>query len=391
MLNLRGKAIEAFGFDTDMRFVALRLKRPNSQEIVDGDVALIRTSTDFECAKSKGFKKYLFFEHKCAPAESSNDASYVVVPTGYEYLDDGDIIGFQPTSRRFRSLYRRSSSHNSFFVTERCNHYCLMCSQPPRDVDDEWLLDEISMALPLVNKDAEAFSFTGGEPLLSWQKFVSVLTQCRDLLPNTAVHVLTNGRAFADSKIAKAYADVKHPCISVGIPIYSAIDYIHDYVVQSKGALDETVLGILNLKNFGQRVEVRVVLHAITAPRIFETCHWLTRNLPFVDHVALMGLENTGFALANEEALAIDPLDYMPELERALECLSVAGINASIYNLPRCILPRRAWPYAVQSISDWKRGYIAECDECTEKNNCSGFFTTGKLKPSRGISAIRAP
>jgi hypothetical protein len=27
------------------------------------------------------------------------------------------------------------SAHNSFLVTECCNHYCLMCSQPPRDVD----------------------------------------------------------------------------------------------------------------------------------------------------------------------------------------------------------------------------------------------------------------
>ena len=44
-----------------------------------------------------------------------------------------------------------------------------------------------------------------------------------------------------------------------------------------------------------------MVLHAITAPIIAETCRWLARNLPFVDHVALMGLENTGFAIANDE------------------------------------------------------------------------------------------
>jgi hypothetical protein len=59
-----------------------------------------------------------------------------------------------------------------------------------------------------------------------------------------------------------------------------------------------------------QRVEVRVVLHALTAPRVVETCRWLARNLPFVKHVALMGLENTGFALANADELWIDPIDY---------------------------------------------------------------------------------
>jgi hypothetical protein len=69
----------------------------------------------------------------------------------------------------------------------------------------------------------------------------------------------------------------------VAIPLYSAVDHLHDYVVQARGAFDETVLGILKLKDRQQRVEVRVVLHSLTAPRIEETCRWLSRNLPFVD------------------------------------------------------------------------------------------------------------
>jgi hypothetical protein len=60
----------------------------------------------------------------------------VQVPSKFDYLGDGDILGFHPVSRRFRTLYRRTSRHNSFLVTDRCNHYCLMCSQPPKDVDD---------------------------------------------------------------------------------------------------------------------------------------------------------------------------------------------------------------------------------------------------------------
>jgi hypothetical protein len=61
--------------------------------------------------------------------------------------------------------------------------------------------------------------------------------------------------------------------------------------VQAKGAFDETILGILKLKDRGQRVEIRVVLHALTAPIIEDTDRWIARNLPFVDHVALMGLD----------------------------------------------------------------------------------------------------
>jgi hypothetical protein len=38
----------------------------------------------------------------------------------------------------------------------------------------------------------------------------------------------------------------------------------------------------------------------LTAPIIEDTARWIARNLPFVDHVALIGLENTGFAIAND-------------------------------------------------------------------------------------------
>ena len=199
-----------------------------------------------------------------------------------------------------------------------------MCSQPPRDVDDRWLLEEIKAALELVDGRTRSFTFTGGEPLLEWRKFIGMLGRCRDLLPDTAVHVLTNGRAFAQREIVSAWARVGHPNLMAGIPIYSAVDHVHDYVVQATGAFDETVLGILRLKDAGQRVEVRVVLHAITAPRIVETCRWISRNLPFVDHVALMGLENTGFTLANDELIWIDPVDYQDNLANAVSAL--AGI-----------------------------------------------------------------
>ena len=107
------------------------------------------------------------------------------------------------------------------------------------------------------------------------------------------------------------------------IPVYASVDHIHDHVVQAKGAFDETILGILKLKDRGQRVEIRVVLHALTAPIIEETCRWIARNLPFVDHVALMGLENTGFAIANDAMLWMDPVDYRDgarQGRRSLEC-----------------------------------------------------------------------
>ena len=45
-----------------------------------------------------------------------------------------------------------------------------------------------------------------------------------------------------------------------------------------------------------------------------------------MDHVALMGLENTGFAIANDALLWIDPIDYRNGLAEGVERLVAAGV-----------------------------------------------------------------
>jgi His-Xaa-Ser system radical SAM maturase HxsC len=389
MLHLNGVARAARGFGPDESRQVFRLRSLERGPEVSADMALVGQADDLRAAASADFTAALLVSDIVdGLREGDGLARIVQLESKFDYLAEGDILGFDPRSRRFRTLYRRSSLHNSFLVTEKCNHYCLMCSQPPRDVDDSWILKEIRDALPLVDKSTQSIGFTGGEPLLQWEDFIALLSTCRDTLPSTAIHVLSNGRAFTSTEVVTAWADLRHPNLTVGIPIYAAVDTVHDYVVQAKGAFDETVLGILKLKDKGQRVEVRLVLHAITAPRIVATCRWLARNLPFVDHVALMGLENTGFAIANDELLWMDPVDYGDELAEAVEELAASKVCVSIYNLPRCVLPRSVWHYAAQSISDWKNAFVTECDSCQERSRCSGFFTTGRPRYSRGIQPV---
>ena len=392
-LALTGSAIAVAGAPRSKRRMLLRLRTPraNAGAALDQrDGALIKDEEDFIAARNGGYRTAIFVGD--APGTIEGEAFDVTVRLGsqFGYLAAGDIIGLDQGSRRLRVLYRRASKHNAFLVTERCNHYCLMCSQPPRKVNDGWILDEIAECIELIDAATDTIGFTGGEPLLEWRRFINVLVKARDQLPKTAVHVLTNGRAFASDEVASAWAAVAHKRLSAGIPLYGAVDALHDYVVQARGAFEDTVLGILRLKDKGQRVEVRVVLHAITAPRLRETCAWLARNLPFVDHVALMGLENTGFALANQDLLWIDPIDYRADLACGVDMLRAAGVNVSIYNLPLCLLDRSVWDVAVQSISDWKNGYVAECDGCAAQSRCAGFFSTGRPRMSRGIRAIPA-
>jgi His-Xaa-Ser system radical SAM maturase HxsC len=387
-LPLYGTASHSAGFSDRARSV-IRLRSVDSRdERHPADFALARTPDDVLRAIEADWPSILVVADGSIDFPATFQGRRLAVPLKYSYLADGDVLGFDHSSRKFRTLFRRNSAHNSFLVTERCNNYCLMCSQPPKDVDDRWILSEIRESLPLIDPATRALTFTGGETLSDWKDFIAVLKECRDWLPTTSVQVLTNGRAFANSIIVDAWKAIGHPSLMAAIPVYASVDYVHDHVVQAKGAFDETILGILKLKDRGQRVEIRVVLHALTAPIIEDTGRWIARNLSFVDHVALMGLENTGFAIANDAMLWMDPMDYRDGLARAVDHLSAAGVNVSIYNLPKCVLPRSVWPQAVQSISDWKNDFVEECTRCDEKNGCSGFFTTGRPRFSRGIHAI---
>jgi His-Xaa-Ser system radical SAM maturase HxsC len=265
-----------------------------------------------------------------------------------------------------------------------------MCSQPPREVDDHHLIEELIAAVPMFDPSTPELGITGGEPTLLGEKFIELLRTIKNYLPRSAVHVLTNGRTAKDRNLVQQIAGLQHPDLMFGIPLYSDIASKHDFVVQAKGAYDETIQGILNLKAYNQKVEIRVVLHQKTYARLPQLARFIVRNLQFVDHVALMGLEITGFTRANLEELWIEPDVFQKELQEAVSILSRASIRTSIYNLQRCLLPQTLWPFAVKSISDWKNKYYPECEGCSERQMCGGFFESSDLKRSTKIKAIQA-
>lgn len=87
-----------------------------------------------------------------------------------------------------------------------------------------------------------------------------------------------------------------------------------------------------------------------------------------------MGCEPIGFALANRDTCEVDIFEWGEELEVSVKRLVRGGLFPVLMNLPLCTIQPELWRYAHQSISDWKRTFVAECDSCVVKNNCSGLF-----------------
>ena len=310
---------------------------------------------------------------------------------GYESLDflQDEFVAAVDTRNGFtRVLYRPDSPHNTLFSTDHCNSNCLMCSQPPKDVDESGLLAQHLRQIDLIPNKPQYLCITGGEPTLLKDGLVRIISKLKERFPETFITMLSNGRSYCYEDYVRDLAAVKHPGFLTSIPLYAANAIDHDYVVQAKGAFDQTIQGLYNAAKHGLAVELRVVLHKQTIPGLMALAEFIYRNLPFVQQVILMGLENMGYVKKNWDLLWIDPIDYSETLEDAVRYLYHRRVNVSIYNLPLCIVPKSLWSFTRKSISDFKNIYLDECEKCTLKEHCAGLFQSSELRHSRAIKAI---
>jgi His-Xaa-Ser system radical SAM maturase HxsC len=306
----------------------------------------------------------------------------------FDHLSEGDLV-VANRDGNINTLYRVNSFHNVLFATERCNSNCIMCSQPPKDKNDIPQLYEINQKLiSLIPKDCFELCITGGEPTLMGKLFFDTLELLKENLPNTEIHVLTNGRSFAWQNMAERLSQINYKRLMLGIPLYADYYQVHDYIVQAKDAFNQTVLGLHNLARYNQRIEIRVVLHKQSIPRLTRLAKYIYKNLPFAEHVTFMGLEYIGYTPHNIEKLWIDPHDYIEELGEAVEFLAGQGMRVSIYNSQLCVMPEQLWKHCRKSISDWKNSYLPGCAKCTKLNDCGGLFTWNLNKHSNYIKAF---
>ena len=387
MLKLRARA-DASGFAGPLANDVWRVCLPENvpggrgEEPVRPLACLLRDGQ----AAPPGYGLYLMSGHE--PGTSGVAGPLLRLGSELAHLDAGDIIHVPGDGRRVTVLWKNSARHNALLLTEQCDNYCLMCSQPPKDRDDSWLFDRARKVISLLPGDAQALSLTGGEPTLHADALIGLLKHCKRVAPGLSVHLLTNGRRFADPQFTHRYAAVGLTDIMAGIPVYAPEPGLHDFIVQAAGAFEETLHGILNLASLGQAVEIRIVVQRHTVPVLASLAAFIARNLPFVAQVVLMGLEMTGLARPNAPLVWADPAGYQRELAEAVGILTTAGITTRIYNHQLCVLDRRLWPYAVRSISDWKNDYLDICRSCSVRDTCGGVFTTSGNRLSEHLRPV---
>lgn len=280
------------------------------------------------------------------------------------------------------------SNDNTLFVTEPCNNRCVMCCQPPKRFNDiEELYIQNVERIKNAPKDLSCIGITGGEPTLLGDKLVELIELIRRELPNTDIHILTNGRNFKDVDYAKKIIDVGEDKLFLGIPLHSDYENDHDMIAGAKGAYVETMNGLYNIAMQGGCIELRIVMNSLNYQRFLPMAEFIHKNLSFVAWTAFMGMERTGFADTKSDRIWIEPIDYMTELGDAIHFLDDWHHEVAIYNIPLCLMPEDLHGFAKKSISDWKNYYPEGCDGCSMKEHCCGLFLTSKYE-YKGLKKI---
>lgn len=290
-------------------------------------------------------------------------------PAGQELI--GDIVFLEPQLNRVLRWIRSESEHNTLLVTERCDQLCIMCSQPPKKSHID-MFEHMEKACLLAPENM-IIGFSGGEPLLFKAQLFSLLERVHKGRPDLKFHILTNAQHFTDSDIKRLRGET-FKAVLWGVPLYSSDPATHDQIVGKIGAFELLMTTLPKMALAGLQIELRTVLLQQNYEHLSILSRFVVQKLPFISVWAIMQLEKIGFAKNRWTEQFVDHSGNLEPLETALSVGLSRGLDVSLYNIPFCTVSESLRPYLNQSISDWKRAFPPECEGCSVKSICTGFF-----------------
>lgn len=334
-------------------------------------VAVFLDNNQYETDNRIGFWKC----NDCEIVFRDEEKSLYRYEEGLEEIFEKDIVTISGDGIVKKTRFV-SEKEIDIFVTNKCNSNCIMCpvSESVRKKNNrqynEWLVKYIN-ALP---EHVGYINITGGEPTLAGDFFLKIIKMLRDKYPHTGFQILTNGRSLSDNIFLDKLIPILPTGILFAIPLHSSKAEIHDKITQAEGSFIQTDIGIRNLIKRQQKIELRIVLSSISIGSVYETALYINQNYKNIHSVNFVAMEMMGNAAINRVRVWIDYGDIFPRIKKAVDLLVRTGIDVKLYNFPLCMVDEGYWPIAAKSISEYKIQYPKDCESCTVKEICGGFF-----------------
>ncbi|MBR2786020.1 MAG: His-Xaa-Ser system radical SAM maturase HxsC, partial [Clostridia bacterium] len=205
---------------------------------------------------------------------------------------------------------------------------------------------------------------------------IKLVASCKEYLSDTEFLLLSNGRVFADKTFTIEFKKSMPEVIRIGIPIYADNEELHDGITRAKGSFKQAIVGIKNLIKEDIDVEIRIVVMKQNYKYLQDIASFIANEIPEVKMVNIMALEMSGNAYLNREKVWIEFEEIKRYLYDACIKLISNGIVTNLYNFPLCMLNEKLYSISHRSITDYKIRYQEECEDCTAKDICGGFFNT---------------
>lgn len=262
----------------------------------------------------------------------------------------------------------------------KCNNYCLFCSNPDgRWREENYDYDHLTARLAKLAADTADITITGGEPTIH-PDFLKIMAFLKRKLPRAKLHLLTNGRRFC----YPSFASVCLGCDNITDIMISLHGYnirTHDRITQVRGSFEQTIKGIKNIlkyKSRRQNLELRVVISGLTASYIDKILHFIRVNLPEVHKVVLMFMEVEGKAKDGLKTTGItfqEWAKYWPRVEPVMQDFREMGL----YHFPLCALKPGLWKYMWRTLPESEIAFPPRCKSCWCRSHCLGVHK-GYLK-----------
>lgn len=300
---------------------------------------------------------------------------YKIVSSINENIELGDVIEIYANGI-VKIIYSENCNDCSLFITARCNSNCIMCpsSEISRQIDVVPDVDYFIKTLKYLPDSINHLTITGGEPFIIKKDLFKVFNFIKNERNDWNCLLLTNARAFSIDEYFKLFVETSPDNIVLGIPIHGSNSEIHDGIVQSKGAFNQTLVGISRLLKYNYPVELRIVPSLLNINDIDNIVDLIIKNFPNVYKVTFVSLEMLGNCLKNKDRTWIKASDVLKVVEPNIDKLIVNGINVDLYNFPLCLISNKYEHIYKNSITDNKIVYSDRCETCKRKDECGGMF-----------------
>ena len=219
-----------------------------------------------------------------------------------------------------------------------CNNRCVHCviadqrdaAQSQRGRTERTTREIVGQMVDARRKGFGTLVLTGGEPTLR-RDLPALLAAARDL--GFSLGLQTNGRRFADPAFVDRLAAFRLTCV---VALHGETAALHDAITRAPGSFDQTVAGLRNLLDAGQRVYVKVVLSRLNAGHATAIVGLAADlGVPLVNVAFPHAL---GEARRDFDAVVPRYADVVPDLHEALR-RHAGRLDLGIEAVPFCLLP----------------------------------------------------